>query len=183
MIEPPSPEAAVARWLAQGVTSQTHPVLAFAFRRFLHPLGVEAEWLEVEPFSVLESGQGGWWLRGPRWDPARFDPRHPALPDFAVLLSHPGHFTVDVDDRGLLSLELAPAARNDPAALLFMEDSGRGWQAVRHTARAAADAECFLYAAAGLILACDPAADAYAAGDERAFCEEILGRLREARGA
>ena len=176
-----SPEAALARWLAHGVTSRTHPVLACALQTFFHPLGIEAAWLEAEPFSALESGQGEWWLRQPRWNPARFDRRHPAAPDFACLVDHPEFFLVAVDARGIISPTLSPAAGDEPVARSFMEAGDEGWRAVRHTLQAAHDAETFLYAAAGLILASDPVAEVYARGDDDAFCAAVRARLAEIR--
>ena len=89
---PTPPEPAIARWFAHGVTSLTHPVLDYALETFLGPLGVEADWIEAEPFSALESGHGGWWLRNPRWNAARLDRLHPAAADFASLLEHPEWF-------------------------------------------------------------------------------------------
>lgn len=183
MTFPPSPECALARWLAHGITSRTHPVLDCALQTFFHPLGVEARSLEAEPFSALESGQGEWWLNKPQWNPARFDRRNRASPDFAYLLEHPGQFVVAVDDRGIISPALNPSAADDPEARSFLDAGEDGWRAVRHTLQAAQDAETFLYAAAGLILANDPVAEVYALGDDDAFCAAVLGRLREIRGA
>jgi len=177
-----SPEPAIARWIAHGVTSRTHPVLACALETFHGPLGIEAEWLEAEPFSILESGLGECWLREPQWNAARFDRRHPAGPDFACLLDHPGTFLVAVDARGVIWPKVSPTAVEAPAARSFREAGEEGWRAIRHTLQAAHDAETFLYAAAGLILANDPVAAVYARGDDDAFCAAVLARLRETRG-
>ncbi len=164
----PASEAALARWLAGGATSQSHPVLRFALATFLHPLGIEAAYLEAEPFSALESGLGAWWLREPAWNRFRFDPAHPAAPDFRPLIDRAGGLAVSVDDHGVLT----------PA----LEDRESAWRAARHTLHAAHGAEAFIYAAAGLILADEAAAAAYASGDHRSFCATVLGRLREAGG-
>ena len=177
----PTPEAALGVWLAGGITSRSHPVLEFALRTFLNPLGIEAESLEAEPFSALESGVGTWWLRQPAWNPSRFDPGHPAAPDIRAILDHADEFTVAVDDQGIL----APALNSQtagPEARRFVEDREAVWRAVRHTIHASQDAEAFIFAAAGLILANDPAAAAYARGDHSSFCASVLGRLREAAG-
>lgn len=156
------PESAIARWLSLGVTSCTHPVLHSAYEGFFAPLGIEAAWLEAEPFSALESGSGEWWLREARWNPARFCASHPAADDFAFLLADPGRFTVGVESQGGLSI--SPA-------------SDQAWAAVRHSIRAGHDAWAFIAMAAALILVGDPAAVLFAAGDDDAFCGSVRARL------
>ena len=179
---PASPGDALARWLAHGVTSLTHPVLDFALRSHLHPVGVEAAWLEAEPFSVLESGQGEWWLARPSWNPSRVDPSSPAAADFGLLLVNPGHFSVGVDPRGVILPSLSAAGAGDPASRRFLESGEDAWRAVRHTVRASHGAEAFIHASAALILAGDPLCAAYAAGRDGEFCRAVLGRLAAARG-
>jgi hypothetical protein len=179
---PSSPEGALARWLAHGITSRTHPVLDCALQAFFHPLGIEAEWLEAEPFSALESGYGEWWLRQPRWNPARFDRQNRAGPDFAYLLEHPKRFVVGIDGRGVISPKIHPSAVDDPEARSLMDAAENGWLAARHTLRASHAAESFLYTAAGLILANDPVAEVYALGRDDAFCAVVHARLHEIRG-
>jgi hypothetical protein len=179
----PSPETALARWLAQGVTSQTHGLLRRVLYARFRPLGIEADALEAEPFSALESGQGGWWLKRPRWDPRGFDRAHPAAADFKFLLEAPDRFTVAVDPQGRLFVELPPAFRDDPAAVLALRESEQGWRAARHAIRAAEEADAFILAAAALLLANDPAAAIYAAGDDDGFCAALQLRLANARSA
>jgi len=162
-IEPFS-ESAIARWLALGVTSRTHPVLRSAYREFFEPLGIEAAWLEAEPFSALESGCIGWWLRDARWNPARIDKGHPAAGDFEFLLADAGCFQVDVESQGALSIRPA---------------SEQTWPAVRHGIRAGQGAEAFIHLAAGLLVLGDPAAELFAAGDDDAFCALVRARLAE----
>jgi len=173
-------EEALARWLAHGVTSKTHPVLAWAMGRYFHPLGIRAEALEAEPFSALESGFGEWWLRNPRWDPSGIDPRCPGAQDFEVLRHSPGSFLVTVDRRGGLSVGLAPSAQGNPAASAFWADSECGWRAARHSARAAGEVEAFVFAAAGMILAGGPVTGIYAGGDDLGYCEAIAGIIASA---
>jgi hypothetical protein len=156
------PESAISRWLSLGVTSGTHPVLRSAYQGFFAPLGIEAAWLEAEPFSALESGSGEWWLRDARWNPARIRPNHPAAGDFAILLSDPGRYKVDVESQGVLSI--SPA-------------SAQAWAAVLHSIRAGQDAGAFINMAAALILLGDPAAALFAAGDDDAFCGSVRARL------
>jgi hypothetical protein len=179
----PSPEPALARWLAQGVTSQTHRVLQQAFADHFRPLGLEAESLEAEPFSALESGHGDWWLRQPRWNPDRFDRTHAAAPDFQFLLAAPDCFAVTADVRGRLGVELAPAFREDPAARALFQENDQGWRAARHALRAGEAAEAFILAAAALLLANDAAAATYAAGDDAAFGAAVRRRLAAASPA
>jgi hypothetical protein len=171
------PEAALARWLAQGVTSHTHRVLRRVLGDFFQPLGIEAEALEAEPFSALESGQGEWWLRQPRWSPERFDRAHRAEPDFRFLLDAPSRFAVAVDPRGALGIELHPLFTDDPAANAALRESEQGWRAARHALQAAEGAEAFIFAAAALLLANDSAAAIYAAGDDDGFCAAVRSRL------
>jgi hypothetical protein len=178
-----SPEPALARWLAQGVTSQTHRVLHQAFQDCFRPLGIEAESLEAEPFSALESGQGDWWLRQARWNPDGFDRAHPAAPDFRFLLDAPDHFAVTVDPRGRLWVELAPEFSADPAAQARLQANEHGWRAARHGLRAGEAAEAFILAAAALLLANDAAAAIYAAGDDAAFGRAVHRRLAGASRA
>jgi hypothetical protein len=158
----PSPETAIARWLSLGVTSRTHPVLRNAYQIFFEPLGIEASWLEAEPFSALESGSGEWWLREARWNPARLAKGHPAAGDFEFLLADPGRFRVDAEPQGLLSI---------------FPSCDQAWTAVRHSLRAGQDAGAFIHLAAGLILLGDPAARLFAAGDDDAFCASVQARL------
>jgi hypothetical protein len=173
---PASPEAALARWLADGVTSLTHPVLDHCLRTFFAPLGIEADWLEAEVFGDLENGGGGWWLRGGRWRPAGFDRTGAAAADFMPLLDHPERFLVGVGGQGHLRLEAAGA---DPAAQAWLDASEAGWRAIRHSCRAAHAAEAFIYAAAGAILASDPASSHYANGRADRFCQAIAERLEK----
>jgi hypothetical protein len=178
-----SPEAALARWLAQGVTSRTHRVLRRVLDDFFRPLGIEAEALEAEPFSALESGCGQWWLRQPCWNPASFDRAHRAEPDFRFLLEAPQRFAITVDYRGHLGIELDPRFTDDPAANTALRESEQGWRAARHALQAAEGAEAFIFASAALLLANDSAAAIYAAGDDDAFCEVVRSRLATASPA
>jgi hypothetical protein len=178
-----APEPAIARWLAHGVTSRTHPVLRCALETFLHPLGIEAEALEAEPFSALEADWGGWWLRHPRWHSVRFDRRHPAAADFTPLLAAPDRFEVAIDPQGLMTIGLSAAGRGDPAAESFWQSGDQGWSAARHAVQAAQEAESFIYAAAGMILASDPAAETYVRGNDEEFCRAVRERMLAIRSA
>jgi hypothetical protein len=163
--------SALARWLGSGVTSATHPVLEWALRNYFHPVGVDAESLEAEPFSALECGRPAWWLRRPTWNPARIDRRSAAWADFEPLVAAGDGLVVEVDARGHIAIAAAPGRAEVPAG-------GDGeWNAARHTVRAAQAAEAFIFTAAALVLVDDPTADLYAAGDERAFCERVVRRL------
>jgi len=173
-----SPEPALARWLAGGITSRTHPVLDHARRIYFLPLGIEAECLEAEIFSDLETGGGGWWLRSPRWNPNRFDRTAAAEPDFAYLLEHGGQFDPSVGPQGVLALSISSGSVQDAAAKAWFEKSESGWWAIRHTVRAARQAEAFIYAAAGSLLASSPAATLYAEGRVDEFCTAIAGCLK-----
>jgi hypothetical protein len=178
-----SPEAALARWLAQGVTSHTHRVLRRVLADFFRPLGIEAEALEAEPFSALESGQGEWWLRQPRWRPEAFDRTHRAEADFRFLVDAPQRFEVAVDARGGLDIKINPVFTDDPIAQAALQESEHGWRAARHAIQAAEEAEAFIFAAAALLLANDSAAAIYAAGDDDGFCAAVRSRLAIARPA
>jgi hypothetical protein len=172
-----SPEPALARWLAQGVSSRTHPVLRWALRTHFHPLGIDAEALEAEPFSALESGFGGWWLRRPRWDAGLVDRGHPAAQDFGPMLDPAAGFTVAVDRHGLLSIGLNPQTPTGSAARVFFQSDESDWRVARHAVRAAHDTEAFIYAAAGLLLAGDLAAAIYVGGNDAAFCRAVGAKL------
>lgn len=178
-----SHEAALARWLAQGVTSHTHRVLRRVLGDFFRPLGIEADALEAEPFSALDSGHGQWWLRQPRWNPASFERSHRAEPDFRFLLDAPQRFAVAVDARGGLGIELRPLCIDDPAANAALRESEQGWRAARHAFQAAEAAEAFIFAAAALLLANDSVAAIYAAGDDDGFCAAVRTRLASASPA
>jgi len=167
-----SPESAIARWLAHGATSRTHPVLRWAFRTYFQPLGIVADSLECEPFSALESGLGGWWLRQARWSPECFAPAHPGAADFRLLLDNPGLFAAAVDPQGLLTVCPKPGTEGDAAARRLWEAGEQGWLAARHSVRAAHDAEMFILGAAGMILDGGRAAERYAAGDDAGLCRE-----------
>lgn len=171
-----TPEPALARWLAHGVTSATHPVLEWALRRFLSPLGIEADALEAEPFGALECGCADWWLRAPRWSAVLLDSRHPARSDFQPLLEAADHLAATVDPRGVLAFGPRPSG-NLAAARAALAASDEGWNAARHSLRASQQVERFIFAAAGLLLANDPAAAVYAAGDDAAYCDLVLRRL------
>ena len=172
-----SPEPALARWFAHGGTSLTHPLLRQVQRVCFEPLGIESDWLEAEPFSSLESGLAEWWLRAPHWNPARFDRSHPAASDFARLLDHPEDFAVGTSTQGILSLAPAPAsAARKTAATDYLETMEDGWRLIRHTVQASQWAETLIYAAAGSVLANDPAADLFARGDDDAFFAAIRER-------
>jgi hypothetical protein len=175
-----SPEAALARWFSQGITSQTHRLLQIAFDEFFQPLGIEAAALEAEPFSALESGQGEAWLRDPHWNPGRFERAHPAEPDFRFLLDRPERFAVSVDSRGHLAVGLDAAHADDPAVREILRENESGWRAARHALRAAAELDGFILAAAALLLANDPVAEIYAGGDDAAFAAAVRRRLAAA---
>ena len=49
----------VARWIEQGLTSKSNPVLDHALKTYVGPVGIVCEALEFEPFGVLEGGAGG----------------------------------------------------------------------------------------------------------------------------
>jgi hypothetical protein len=158
-------QAALARWLAQGCTSLTHPLLRAALENCFHPVGIEADWLEAEPFGSEESALGTCWLRGARWNPGRVRPGSPAAADLAPWAAA----GAAVDAAGLLHLAAsAGGAGRDPDLT---------WRAVRHSVRAAHRAAAFIHAAAGLLLAGDPLAGRYAAGDDRGFANEVWRRL------
>ena len=59
----------------------------------------------------------------------------------------------------------------------FPDENEEGWRAARHAIRAAEQAEAFIFAAAGLLLANDPASAIYAAGDDAAFGAAVRRRL------
>lgn len=170
-------EQALARWFAHGVTSVTHPVLNFAFAAFLHPLGIETEGLEMEPFSGLESGSGEWWLRDPRWSRECFDRNHPDASDFGYLLEAPEHFEVRVSFRGWLTLTLGASGKEDLSAQAYLAASEGGWLAARHTVEAARKTESFLWAAASLLLIDETLAESYASGGDQEFCAGVLRQL------
>jgi hypothetical protein len=160
-------QAALARWLAHGCTSVTHPLLRAALENCFHPVGIEADWLEAEPFGAEESAIGTCWLRGARWNPGRLRPGSPAAADLAPWAG----VAAVVDAAGLLDFAgLAPpgTAGDDPDLT---------WTAVRHSVRAAHRAAAFIHAAAGLLLAGDPLAARYAAGDDTGFANEVWRRL------
>jgi len=167
------PDEALARWLAHGVTSRTHPVLHWALERYFHPLGIRAESLEAEPFSALEAGQGEWWLRRPSWDAAGIAPASPAAPDLEILRRAPGSFLVGVDHQGILTIAMNPSSGADPAVEAFLADGESVWKAARHAVRAAHSVGSVIYGAAGMILARDPLAEVYARGDDAGFCEAV----------
>jgi hypothetical protein len=174
-------EIALARWFAHGVTSRTHPVLHCALLTFFHPLGIEAESLEAEPFSAIESGLGEFWLRRPLWNPARFDAAHPGRKDFAPVLERPEFYLATVDSCGILRFFPNPAAGENASARAFLEDGEQTWSAIRHCCRAAAGAETFIFAAAGLLLASDPIAEIYIQGNDAEFCKRVDERMRASR--
>ena len=173
----PDPLPGLARWLAHGATSLTHPVLRHALRAYFLPLGIEAAWLEAEVLSALESGSGGWWLREARWRAGSFDRAHPAAGDFGYLLDRPDLFDVAVGAQGELAVKVRPEMAEDPAAAAYLAGSENGWKAIRHSVSAAQAAESFLYAAAGSILASDPSGELFAAGRDEEFCAAVEKRI------
>ncbi len=166
-------EQAIGRWFAHGVTSCTHPVLHFMLRTFFHPFGIEADAIEAEPFSNLETGLGDWWLQGPRWNPRGFDRIHPAATDFGYLLDAPMSFHVSISPHGWLLIEPAENAGKDLAVTAFMETTEQGWLAARHSLQAAREAEAFLYGAVGALLSEESLALLYAGGDDDTFCAAV----------
>jgi len=175
MDESPNLEFAVARWLAHGVTSLTHPILRHVLETCFHPLGIEADWLESEPFGAPENACGCCWLRRPRWNPRRLDPRHPAAADLSAWAADAAAITVDA--AGIIVIAAGPAAQMPEG----MPDPT--WLAIRHSVRAAQRAGSFIQAAAGLLLAGDPLARCYAAGEDARFSAEIWRRLENAAPA
>ncbi|MGH7995637.1 MAG: hypothetical protein ACREFX_04720 [Opitutaceae bacterium] len=152
---------AIARWLAGGVRSTTHPLLNHALRRYFSPLGIDADWLEAEPFGALECGSAECWLRNPRWNPEKVDP---ARPDAAPLRARALQAAeTRVDPGGIL--HFPPHADNDP------------WPAVRLSVNAASSAAHFIHAAAALLFVDERAAALYAAGDDTAFIALVHGHL------
>jgi len=169
--------AALARWFAQGVSSETHPVLQFAFATFFQPLGIEAASLEAEPFSGLESATGSWWLNQPRWNAGKVVRAGPFSGDFGGLLEFQASFRVSVAPSGWISIAPTLQAENDLAAQAYWASSDHGWLAARHSFEATRHTEVFLYAAAALLLDDALAAQLYCLGEYAAFCARILQRL------
>ncbi len=169
-------EAALARWFSQGPTSLTHPVLRRALSAYLSPLGIEAAWLEAEPFSGLESGSAGWWLRSARWNPEGLDRASRASADFEFLLVNPRHFSVAVDSQGVFSVSLAAVAGPSASAVLPRGEDA-DWRVILHSVRASQRAETLIHAAAGAILAGDPATELYVRGEDSAFLAAVEERI------
>ncbi len=168
---------ALARWLAHGLTSQTHPVLLFALHAFFQPLGIEASYLEAEPFSGIESGTGNWWLHDPRWNAATVDRGRPFARDFGGLVGFADSFRIAVTPQGGMSITPTELVASDLAAQAYWETSEQGWLAARHSFEAARHTEIFLYAAAALLLNEPSIAQLYAQQDDAAFCSRILQHL------
>jgi hypothetical protein len=162
-------QAALARWLAQGATSLTHPLLRHALEACFHPIGIEADWLEAEPFGAEEWAMGECWLRGARWNPGRIRPGHPAAADLAPWAGTPR--AARVDAAGLLYFAAGPQPHSP------ILDAESTWRAVRHSVRASHRAAAFIHAGAGLLLAGDPLVERYAAGDDTGFAAEVWRRL------
>ena len=170
-MNPPSPsvpELAVARWISSGITSLTHPVLVRIQAECFGAIGIEADWFEAEPFSGVEAGMPDGWLRAPRWNPQRVDPRHPGAADLARWANRAGEITVTAD--GILRLPADGPAEADT------------WLAVRHSVAARGRAGAFLCAAAGSLLFDPITAAIYLAGNDDAFVQRIWARLGSARG-
>lgn len=168
-------EAAIARWFAHGLTSDTHPILAFALQTFFNPVGIEARVIEVEPFSALESGQPAWWLHEPKWNPLIVNRESDAAKDFGYLLESPLSFRVTVTPAAAITIE---RLSNDLATQAYFAASKEGWLAARHGVRAAAAAEAFVFGAAYLLATDTSLASAYATGDDAAFCAEVQRRTK-----
>jgi hypothetical protein len=177
----PAAEAAVARWIEGGVTSLTHPVLAQLFRDCFAPLGIEADWLEAEPFSSLEAGWPDGWLRLPRWNPARLDPHHPA----AIDLQHWALEQAQADqtaDRDGSAVEPAAIVTVQPDGLFRLPESTderAAWAAVRHSVAARERVRVFLAAAAASLLFDAEAAAIYRDGDAAEFVRRIWAQMEE----
>ena len=139
---------------------------------FFHPLGIEVDALEAEPFSNLETGVGDWWLQAPRWNPRGFDRTRSAASDFGFLLDAPASFRVSVSPHGWLLIEPAETAK-DLAVAAFMESSEQGWLAARHSLQAAREAEAFLYGAVGALLTDESLSLLYANSEDDAFCAAV----------
>ncbi len=155
-------EAAIARWMSLGVTSRTHPFLRHIYARCFAPLGIEADWLEAEPFSALESRSGFWWLRQPRWNPSIIDTATPAAADFRALIQTREPLHIEVEPQGALCIR--PAAE-------------QSWAAMRHSLRASHAAGSLIAMAAGLLIVDEANAALYASGDDDAFFLSVVERL------
>lgn len=59
----------MALWIEQGLTSRYHPLLQHALKTYLEPIGMRCEVMEMEPFSILETGVGGLQFTRPAFDP------------------------------------------------------------------------------------------------------------------
>jgi hypothetical protein len=175
-LDPELAERAIARWLAHGPTSRTHPVLRTALVKYFHPLGIDAEYLETEPFSAIESGFGSCWLGRPQWHPERMEAAHPARPDFEPIIRRPLCYRVAIEASGVALIDLTAEGRDDPVARAEWEFLGYGWNAARHTLQAAQEAERFIHTAAGLLLSGDPLTAVYAEGNDDAFCRGVEHR-------
>lgn len=58
----------MARWLDQGLTSRTHPVIQHALKTLIEPSGLRCNYVEIEPFGIIEVGVGGLLFSCPRFD-------------------------------------------------------------------------------------------------------------------
>jgi hypothetical protein len=171
----PAAEAAVARWIAGGVTSLTHPVLAQLYRDCFAPLGIEADWLEAEPFSSLEAGWPDGWLRRPRWNPARLDPTHPAAADLQRWAVHsPPACCNGAQQAPVVTVQLDGVLR-----LPESTEEQTAWAAVRHSVAARERVRAFLAAAAASLLFDPEAAAIYRDGDAAKFVRRIWAQMEE----
>jgi hypothetical protein len=158
-------EEALARWLAHGLTSRTHPILAQAFSHCFSPLGIEAEWLECEPFGCLATGLPPCWLRSPRWNPGGVDSAHPSFSALERWRKEPDRVQVGTD--GIFRIAGPGEAT---------------WEAVRESVRAAALASAFLNAAAALILSDAETAQLYLTSPPETLSRRIWALAAQARG-
>jgi hypothetical protein len=165
--DPPA-VAAVTRWLSLGPRSTQHPILRQAWRTAFAPLGIEAAWLEAEPFSGLETATAECWLREPRWNPATLDPNVPGGGALQAWASRASEVRVSAAGH-----------------LVFPAAAGDTWPAVRLSVAAALSAALFIHAAAALLLADEDAARLFAEGRDAAFIAYVETRLaaKETSGA
>ena len=169
---PPPPDLSprcVAHWIEQGLTSRTHPVLQYALTTFVDPVGLRCEALEIEPFSVIETGVGGLMFHRPA-----FDPKAVTVPAMRALLGRYPVLEAKISGGGLVDF-LVPTGAGIPAS------AAEDVETLSYEIAAGVEnARAFILEAAMALVdgeTPDRIKQAFLAADTTPFCEQIKSQL------
>lgn len=166
-------------WLEFGVSSRSHPVIAFALAEFLTPLGVSADAFEIPAEDMIITGMDVARLINPHFSFDNVSWSRSAIQEYRDLRSASSGLVSILDGRGNLEIKIRPGMENDLALKAVMPLIQQFPEVVR---------DGFDQAVLFVLTACRVLAEdsneaivqCFGAGDHKRFCELVIDYMREA---